>query len=49
MELIGRIKGIWEQFIALGKQGANSDVNHPLRKQWEDLRAELQYLGVKNI
>jgi hypothetical protein len=49
MELTGRMQGLWERFVAIGKQGANADVNHPLRKQWEDLRAELQYLGAQNL
>jgi len=29
------------RFINLGKAGANANVKHPDRKQWERLRAEI--------
>lgn len=29
---------VWARFIECGKAGANADVNHPLRAEWERLR-----------
>lgn len=31
-------KKIWEARAAIGMEGANGNVDHPLRKTWETLR-----------
>ena len=29
---------LWKSLVAIGRQGANADANHPNRKLWEELR-----------
>lgn len=36
------LKKTWGEFIALGREGANADVNHPKRKEWEAKRKIIQ-------
>ena len=40
------VEFMYARFIALGRLGANSDVKSQYRKEWEELRADLQKLGV---
>jgi hypothetical protein len=35
------VQACWDAMIAMGKQGANHDVNHPLRAAWEACREAL--------
>ena len=34
-------KRVEKRFVELGRAGANADVNHPGRKEWEALRERL--------
>lgn len=35
------VEALWAAFIAMGRAGANGDINHPLRKDWEAAREAL--------
>lgn len=36
------LEELWHEFICLGKDGANADLNHPKRQDWERKRALIQ-------
>lgn len=38
----GTLSELRARFFALGRAGANADVNHPDRKEWENLRWTLR-------
>lgn len=35
--------------VELGKRGANWDITHPDRREWENLRSELRYMGLRSV